>query len=109
MEGEVSGRQEPGRRSSAMTVLKEVAQGVAVGVIVGVLGSVLIHAAGLGLPPVWVSAAAGAVAAIAFSLIMQKVRRGRQRASPRGGVASSERRVQNRSELRQRSASKRLA
>jgi len=74
MEGEASSK-----RSSAISVLKETGQGVAVGAIVGILGSVLIHVTGLGSPPAWVFAVVGAVAAIAFSLIVQKVRRGSQR------------------------------
>ena len=74
MEGEASSK-----RSSAMSVLKEAGQGVAVGVVVGILGSVLIRVTGLGSPPAWVFAVVGAVAAIALSLIAQKVRRREQR------------------------------
>jgi len=79
MEGEASGKQEPGKRGSAMSVIKEVVQGIVVGTIVGILGGVLIHVTGLDSPPVWVFAIVGAVVAYAFSLIMQKVRRARQR------------------------------
>ena len=77
-EGEVPGKREPDKGGS---LLRKICQGVVVGIIVGVAGSLLVHATGLGSPPVWVFVIAGAVAALACDLIVQRVRR----ASQRGG------------------------
>ena len=62
-----------------MGVIKEIGQGVIVGAVVGVLGSVIVHVGGLGSPPVWVFMIVGAVAAIAYSLAVRKVKRAGQK------------------------------
>jgi len=74
MEGEVPGKREPGKCGSAVSVLRKVCQGVVIGVIVGVLGNVLIRITGLGSPPIWVFAIVGALVALAYDLIVQKVK-----------------------------------